>query len=65
MDKVLLVSCEGLGRGGVQSVIMSIVKGLSDKFIFDIVLFTSEKRYYDDEFEDDYSDTITYDLIEK
>lgn len=51
MDKVLLVSCEGLGRGGVQSVIMSIVKGLSDKFIFDIVLFTSEKRYYDDEFE--------------
>lgn len=49
--KILLVSCEGLGNGGVQSVIMSIVRELSKCYIFDILLFTSEKRYYDDEFE--------------
>lgn len=48
--KVLLVSCEGLGNGGVQAVIMSIVRNLSHKYTFDIVLFTNEKRYYDDEF---------------
>ncbi len=29
---------------------MSIVRNLSDRYIFDIVLFTSEKRYYDEEF---------------
>lgn len=51
MKRILLVSCGGLGHGGVQSVIMNIVRGLSNKYIFDIVLFTSERRYYDDEFE--------------
>ena len=30
MKKVLLVSCEGLGNGGVQSVMMSIVRNLND-----------------------------------
>lgn len=49
-DKILLVSCHGLGNGGVQAVIMHIVRNLSDSYIFDIVLFTDEKRYYDDEF---------------
>lgn len=49
-EKILLVSCNGLGRGGVQSVIMSIVRNLSYRYIFDIVVFTKEKRYYDDEF---------------
>lgn len=50
MKKILLVSCEGLGNGGVQSVMMNLVRNLSDNYIFDILLFTSEKRYYDDEF---------------
>lgn len=48
--KVLLVSCEGLGNGGVQAVLMSIVRNLSYKYIFDIVLFTDVKGYYEEEF---------------
>lgn len=50
MKRVLLVSCEGLGNGGVQAVIMSIVRNLHKEYLFDILLFTSEKRYYDEEF---------------
>jgi len=48
--KVLMVSCEGLGRGGVQAVMMSIIRNLRDEIDFDMLLFTNEKRYYDDEF---------------
>ena len=44
MNKVLMVSCEGLGHGGVQDVIMNIVRGGSDKQHFDILVFTNEKR---------------------
>ena len=51
MEKVLMVSCEGLGNGGVQSVMMSIVRNLKNKYDFDMLLFTDERRYYDDEFE--------------
>lgn len=47
---ILQVSCEGLGRGGVQKVIMDITRQLSKKNKIDIVLFTNEKRYYDEEF---------------
>lgn len=50
MNKILMVSCEGLGNGGVQNVMMNIVRGLSSEFVFDMLLFTSEKRYFDDEF---------------
>lgn len=48
--KVLQVSCEGLGNGGVQNVIMNICREITE-IKFDILLFTSEKRYYDNEFE--------------
>jgi len=48
--KVLLVSCEGLGNGGVQAVIMTLCRNMPE-IQFDIILFTSERRYYDDEFE--------------
>jgi len=48
--KVLQVSCEGLGNGGVQAVIMGICRHMPDVH-YDIILFTSERRYYDDEFE--------------
>lgn len=51
MKRILMVSCEGLGNGGVQSVMMSIVRSLSSKYRFDMVLTTDERRYYDDEFE--------------
>lgn len=47
--KVLHISCDGLGNGGVQNVIMNICRNMSD-ISFDIVLFTNEKRYYDNEF---------------
>lgn len=49
-EKILLVSCGGLGNGGVQAVMMHTVQNLSEKFIFDALLFTDEKRYYDDSF---------------
>ena len=48
--KILLVSCEGLGNGGVQAVMMGIVRNLSCKYKFDVLLFTNEKRHFDDEF---------------
>jgi len=47
--KILHVSCGGLGNGGVQAVIMGICRHLPD-VQFDIILFTLEKRYYDDQF---------------
>lgn len=50
MKRVLMVSCEGLGNGGVQAVMMSIVRNLHKEYLFDALLFTSEKRYYDEEF---------------
>lgn len=49
MKKVLMVSCEGLGRGGVQAVMMSIIRRMRDDCLFDMLLFTNEKRYYDEE----------------
>lgn len=48
--RVLMVSCGGLGHGGVQSIMMGIVRNLSNQYLFDMMVFTSEKRYYDDEF---------------
>lgn len=50
MKRVLMVSCEGLGNGGVQAVMMNIVRNMHKEYLFDMLLFTSEKRYYDDEF---------------
>lgn len=49
-DKVLIVAQNGLNRGGIQSVIMEIVRNLSYKYTFDIVVFTSEVRYHEKEF---------------
>lgn len=48
--KILQVSCGGLGNGGVQAVIMNICRNMPE-VQFDILLFTSERRHYDDEFE--------------
>lgn len=48
---VLMVSCEGLGRGGVQNVMMNIIRNLSKEYSFDLLLFTNERRAYDDEAE--------------
>ncbi len=48
--KILMVSCGGFGRGGVQAVMMNFVRNLSDLYCFDALLFTNEIRYYDEEF---------------
>lgn len=50
MKKVLMVSCDGLGNGGVQSVMLNIIRSLSNDYHFDMLLFTNEIRYYDKEF---------------
>lgn len=50
MKKVLMVSCDGLGNGGVQSVMMNIIRSLSSNYSFDMLLFTKEIRHYDKEF---------------
>lgn len=49
--KVLQVAYHSLANGGVQAVIMEIVRNLSEDFDFDIILFTSKKNHYDEEFE--------------
>ena len=48
--KVLLVAFNDLGLGGMQSVIMNIVRNLSDEFVFDIVCFDTDRTDFDEEF---------------
>ncbi|MBQ0030421.1 MAG: glycosyltransferase [Bacteroidales bacterium] len=50
MKRVLMVSCGGLGNGGVQAIMMGIVRNLSNKYHFDMLVFTNEVRHYDNEF---------------
>ncbi len=49
--KVLMVACSGLGNGGVQNVMMNLVRKMSFQYAFDMLLFVEEREYYDDEFE--------------
>ena len=49
--KVLMVACNGLGNGGVQNVMMNLVRKMSFQYDFDMLLFVAEREYYDDEFE--------------
>lgn len=49
--KILLANLQPLQRGGAQAVIMSIVRNLSDEYCFDILLFSSQRGWYDEEFE--------------
>lgn len=50
MKKVLLIANYSLNKGGIQTVIMDIVRSLYNRFTFDIVLFTEEKGYFEEEF---------------
>lgn len=50
-EKILLVFDKGLGYGGVESVIMSIVRGLSDTYTFDLLTNTSFDKAHDKEFQ--------------
>ena len=49
-EKILLVFDKGLGHGGVESVIMSIVRNLSYKYTFDLLTNISVEKAYDKEF---------------
>lgn len=48
--KILIVSGVGFENGGIQAVIMSIVRNLHNKFDFDIINFSDGKQFYTDEF---------------
>ena len=49
-EKILLVFDKGLGHGGVESVIMSIVRNLSDQYTFDLLTDTATEKAHDKEF---------------
>lgn len=48
--KILLVCNDGLENGGIQAVIMSIVRNLHTKYEFHCVVFSEGDQYYSDEF---------------
>lgn len=50
MKKVLFVACDNLGLGGIQNVIMSIIRNINGECKFDIVLFNHEDKFYEEEF---------------
>ena len=50
MKKILLVSSGGFEKGGVQAVIMAVVRTMSDEYVFDIVLLSNEIGCYEEEF---------------
>ena len=45
-----MVSFDGLGKGGAQSIMMNCVRNMSNSYLFDVLLFTNEVRYYEKEF---------------
>ena len=47
--RVLIIAANDMGKSGVPSVYMSIVRNLSDQYIFDIVI-TRENYFYGEEF---------------
>jgi len=49
--RILIVACNNLAKGGIQAVIMNIVRNLHNKFQFDILCFDSKQSFYDEEFE--------------
>ena len=50
MKKVLIIAQGGLNRGGIQTVIMNYLRCLHNTYSFDIVVFSKDKRDYDEEF---------------
>lgn len=50
MEKVLLIPWCGLPIGGVQSVLMNIVRTLHNDFVFDAIVFADEEGFYEREF---------------
>lgn len=50
MKKILFVINENLRKAGNQTLMMSIVRELSNTYSFDVLLFDSKNGYYDEEF---------------
>ena len=48
--KILLVCCDGLENGGIQAVIMSIVRNLHVEYDFHAIVFSDGNQYCTDEF---------------
>lgn len=48
--KILHIAYHSLANGGIQAVIMGIVRNLHNDFSFDVLVFTDRASYYDDEF---------------
>ena len=49
--KVLMISGNGLGNGGMQAVFMSIIRSLGDRYQFDVLTFSDDDNYYKKEIE--------------
>lgn len=49
--KVLMISGNGLGNGGMQAVIMSIIRILGNRYQFDVLTFSDDDNYYKKEIE--------------
>lgn len=49
-DKILIVAFNDLGIGGIQNVIMNIVRHISSDFTFDIVCFDNDRTDFEEEF---------------
>lgn len=47
--RILLVSCNHLNLGGVQTVMMNIIRALHQDYIFDVVVFEKNVGLYEDE----------------
>lgn len=50
MKRVLIVADRDLGNSGVPAVIMSIVRGLHSKYVFDIIVFENTETAFTKEF---------------
>lgn len=48
-NKVLQVSCDGFENGGIQAVIMSIIRSLNNNYHFDAISFSDGEQYYSKE----------------
>ena len=48
--KVLIIYGSGLANGGVESVIMNLIRSLHTFYTFDILVYTEKKQYHDEEF---------------
>lgn len=49
--KILFICYNNLEKGGIQNILMNIVRSLSDIITFDIVCLDARKAFYDNEFE--------------